>query len=271
MQNLYPRVAAFTLCYKEDILLPIWVNSYSNLVGRENLFILDHSNESPIVIEGIKSAIVKRPYYDEVERLNAVKMWQQQLLETYNWVIFSDTDEFIVFRPPSPNITIQTYLGQQTDKILRCIGVKVVDPENAPPMDWTKPILPQRPKGMISSWSCKALISSIPNDWNPGFHTTNSSSTWNKHFWLFHLKYADETRLMHRLSMTRQFEWSAQSIKAGFGGLHRVSDSTMRKYLNKLRTNQQDGTLDDMLNTTTDPNIISSPLMDIPQDLMSSL
>lgn len=271
IQDPIPRIAAFTLCYKEHVMLPLWINHYSKLVGRENLFILDHSNDPPIAIDGIKTAIIPRPNYDEVTRLNTIKTWQQKLLESYDWVIFSDTDEFITFRKPPTYITLQDYLNNQTSQIIRCIGVDVIDPSNAPTIDWTKPILQQRSKGIISHWSCKALISSVANNWNPGFHTTNSPSTLDNHFWLFHLKYADETHLMKRLSMTRQFNWSTESTKAGFGGSHRVPDATMRKYLNHLRTHSISRTLDDFLQTLPNINEVSSPLMDIPQDLLPLL
>lgn len=266
-----PRIAAFTLCYKEHVMLPLWINHYSKLVGRENLFILDHTNDPPITIDGIKSIAIPRPNYDEVTRLNAIKAWQQELLKFYDWVIFSDTDEFIIFRQPSPQITLQNYLTDHTAQIIRCIGVDVIDSGNVPAVDWVQPILQQRSKGILSNWSCKALISSVANDWNPGFHTTNSPSTIDNHFWLFHLKYADETHLMQRLSMTRQFNWSAESTKAGFGGSHRVPDPVMKRHLNNLRTNRADGTLDVFLQTSPNMDSVSSPLMDIPQDFLPLL
>lgn len=272
-QHSTPRIVAFTLCYKEHVMLPLWINHYSKLVGRENLLILDHSNDPPVTIDGIKTEVIPRPNYDEVTRLNAIKTWQKKLLESYDWVIFSDTDEFIIFSPSSVQTTLQDYLERQKSQIIRCVGVDVIDPGNVPSIDWTQPILQQRPKGVISNWSCKALISSVANDWNPGFHTTNSPSTLDTHFWLFHLKYADETHLMKRLSMTRQFEWSIESTKAGYGGSHRVSDLVMKKHLNNLRNNKGNGNLDDFLQNLSNVNIdkIHSPLMDIPQDFIPRL
>lgn len=270
MGNHPLRIAAFTMCYKEHVMLPLWIKHYEQLVGRENLFILDHSNDPPIQINDIKCEVIARPNYDEVTRLNTIKTWQNKLLETYDWVIFSDTDEFIVFRQ-SPNTTIQDYLKQHQSQIIRCIGVEVYDTGDVPPVNWGLPILEQRHKGAISNWSCKSLISSTANDWTPGFHTTNSTSTADYNFWLFHLKHADEAHLMQRLSMTRQFDWSEDSIRSGFGGSHRIPDFVMKYHLKTIRKKQADGTLDDFLKNSPDLDTISSPLMDIPKDFLPLL
>ena len=264
------RIAAMTQAYQEEVMLPLWVRHYSALVGRENLVILDHGSEPPVRFEGVRIEIIPRSEIDEWDRINGFSEWQTRLLADYDWVINVDTDEFVVARPDRWT-SIEERLSVCPPGTRRCVGVEVIDPGNTSPLDWSQPILGQRPLGVVKSWSCKPAVSSVPTSWTPGFHTANTPSIFDHNLWLFHLKFADLGYLLRRLALTRSLKWSEAMLTSGLSASHRVPDHTMRQRLAQYQARHTEGTLDDYLATNPDPNSADSPLLRIPDALLTTL
>lgn len=266
-----PRVAVMTKAYQERTMLPLWVRHYEKLVGRENLLVLDHGSSPAISIGGVRTERLPRGPVDEYDYIEVLSVWQRKLLSEYDWVITTDTDEFIV---PNPQLfsSLTAMLRDIPSGTRRCVGCEVIDP-GAPtqPLDWSLPILRQRPLGVLSKWSSKPAVSSVPTDWMSGLHTAHTPSIFDHALWLFHLKYADEQYLMERLALTRALDWSARSVAEGLGRSHRVPDIAMRRAMEHYRSTIAPGTLDDVLSKQSDPDTLTSPMMAIPDVFLDCL
>ncbi|QDH17254.1 glycosyltransferase family 2 protein [Swingsia samuiensis] len=266
-----PKIAAITQCYQEDIMLPLWVSHYSKLVGRQNLWVIDHGSSPPVTLEGVNVINSPRSACDDEEKAHTLSTWHNKLLSNgYDWVISTDTDEFITHNP-SHYETLADYLSHCPSSIRRCVGVEVLDPGDVPPINWEKPILQQRPCGIITKWSCKPAVSALPTSWLPGQHDAMQDSIFDHNLWLFHLKYADETHLFQRLAFTRSLVWSEGSLASGHGSSHRVPDIAMQHHLNRYRSRKAEGNLSTFLASNPDPKEVDSPLLDIPEVFQSLL
>ncbi|CAI3945319.1 unnamed protein product [Commensalibacter communis] len=266
------RIAVITKCYQEQIMLPVWIKHYSRLVGEENLFILDHGSSPPVQVQNniYVERISRQEYLDESETVRIISEWQQKLLQTYDWVIFVDTDEFILPRPSRWN-SLGEYLSQCSAQICRCVGVEVIDPMIKPPVDWSKSILRQRSNGVITSWSCKPSVSSVPTIWDPGFHRCQNSHSFEHDLWLFHLKYADQNHLLEHSEAMRRVPRHPEDIENGLGISHLLSDDDILKRLNQYRRRVKEGSLDDYLATQPDPNEADSECLAIPEEFLDCL
>lgn len=265
------RIAAITQCYQEDVMLPVWTAYYSRLVGAGNLRVIDHGSEPPVSIADVAVTTVPRTAFDDEEKVANLSTWQDRFLqEGYDWVICCDTDEFVVLRPDAA-VDLKDYLATCERGVRRCVGVEVIDPGTAPALAWDRPILRQRPSGIITKWSCKPLVSSVRTTWTAGLHDSREESVFDHNLWMFHLKYADETHLMERLAFTRALAWSERALKAGHGGSHRVPDFAMKHHLQGYRGRRAVGTLDRYLAETENPETVDSPLLDIPEIFLDTL
>lgn len=266
------RIAAVTQCYQEQTMLPLWIKHYGRLIGKENLFILDHGSNPPVEIEDNihVERIPRAEYLDQWDRVRIISEWQQKLLQTYDWVICVDTDEFIMQRP-SRWTSLSDYLKQCSVQTCRCVGVEVIDPMIKPAMDWSKPILQQRSYGVITSWSCKPSVASVPTSWDPGFHRCKNDSHFTHDLWLFHLKYADQKHLLEHSAIMRQIPRNRENIKEGMSTFHLAPDRVILNLLNHYRSSIREGNLDDYLATNPDPNNAESSCLAIPEEFLKYL
>lgn len=242
-----PRhLAVFTMVYNEHTMLPVWARYYVGQAGAGNVYVLDHGSSHLPPLPGCTIIPLPRLDVDEVKRTEQVQQFQHNLLRRYDAVLFTDCDEFVVARP-SRFASLKAYARKMPYPTVRCVGVDVVQhAPNLPPILWQRPILAQRPYGAIRPWSCKALLSSVPLTWQPGFHSCAQPSMLDTDLWLFHLKYADQTHLLKRLALTRTLNWSARAISLGHGHSHRVQDHAMLNFLDKLQKTRTETNLESL-------------------------
>ena len=237
-------LAVFTMVYNEEVMLPVWVKVYSAQVGAENLYILDHRSDVTPYFEGVTVKVLKRGELDEIQRLKTVKAFQSALLERYDYVLFTDCDEFVI-ADPLYHTSLQDYVRQLNKPYVRCVGVDVLEhQEGLAPVDWNQSILSQRPYGALRRWSYKTLLSSEPLSWRAGFHECDDNPDLDEHLWLFHLKSADKKHLLQRLALTRRLNWSKRALAEGHGGSHRISDATMERSLKAFQNRREEELID---------------------------
>ncbi|MGO3517596.1 MAG: glycosyltransferase family 2 protein [Acetobacter cibinongensis] len=239
-------LAVFTMVYNEHTMLPVWARYYVRQVGAGNVYVLDHGSDFLPDLPGCTVIHLPRHELDEIERARQVQCFQQKLLENYRFVLFTDCDEMLVARPSCYGSLVD-YVQKSSHATIRCVGVDVIQhTPDLPPVDWSKPILMQRPYGAIRPWSCKTLLSAVPLTWVPGFHTAQQTAYLDEDLWMLHLKYADETRLFTRLAMTRTLAWSQQARSLGHGSSHRMADQTMRDFMTSFQNARTEEDLDSL-------------------------
>ena len=95
------KIAAATMVFNERIFLPIWLDHYGAQLGYENLFIIDDgSTDGSTSDKRIVNLVKKnRNLLDENDRVNLVSSFHEKLLDYYDIVIYTDSDEIIVVDP----------------------------------------------------------------------------------------------------------------------------------------------------------------------------
>jgi len=103
--------------------------------------------------------------------VNSIEKQQKRLLEVYDYVVYSDLDEFIIVNPDKYK-DLGDYVRKATKKQITCTGREIIQFTNEPPMEWDKPWMKQRFFWWPHIAHFKVAISKVPQDFVWGFHYT---------------------------------------------------------------------------------------------------
>ncbi|MBU6497866.1 MAG: glycosyltransferase family 2 protein [Rhodospirillales bacterium] len=204
-----PKVAVVCMTYNEPEYLPIWLNHYKKQVGINNCFVIDHGSTDGTTsnLHGCSVLHLPRTPYHPGTQSHFNSEFCSSLLSFYDYVLYTDVDEFVV---PDPNIAknLIDYCRRPLPPVLTMIGLNVVHlPDEEPDLDIAMPILKQRRFVRFSSSMCKATLIRQPVTWAPGSHSANSRTIFD-HLYLFHLKWFDRSYGLKRLQRTREMPWA---------------------------------------------------------------
>ncbi len=171
------RIAAITTVRNDEFFLRKWVKYYGEQLGEENLYVfLDGKDqEIPAWCPNVNvEAIDKLPgKIVEMEKIRAAFMSSQaaRLLETYDMVIGTDGDEFIVV-DPALGMTLPEYLSTLPDyPCYSGLGIDVGQNTNCEGViKEDELLLNQREYALLDTRYTKASILTKPIDWGSGFH-----------------------------------------------------------------------------------------------------
>lgn len=227
------------MVYNDPIFLKIWVQYYGTILGFENLFCLDHGSSDGSTDEiGIYVHHVERVDLDEYLRAKTVSEFHEKLLKKYDCVIYTDCDEFLVADPYIYK-DLRHFIESKQFNSVTAIGVNVLHMlDTELPIDLDRSILSQRRYAQFRPDYCKTLISSVPIEWQPGFHVSNHLDIIDPDLFLFHLKYFDYTICTKQFSERKKIKWSEVSRTEGFGFHWRLSERENLDYLNRFDTVQ---------------------------------
>ena len=185
-------MAVFTHVYNPGPFLDLWASYYAKIVGRENLFVLDHETTDGSVRRGsdfYQTVPVPRGELDHVNMSRFCAHFQRFLLSNYEWVMHTDCDEFLV-TPAGPasflNILDQ-YPGGAT--LLPTCAVELIEaPADKSPVDWNLPLCSQRKWCVENTAFLKPVLSSRPTTWTQGFHHCFDEVKACPDLWMVHAK-----------------------------------------------------------------------------------
>jgi hypothetical protein len=224
------KAAAFTMVYNEGLLLPLWCRYYGKALGRDNIFVLDHGStdgSTEQLSQGVRITVPRNGGFDEAQRTTFVSQYQKQLLQSYDVVIFSDVDEFIV-PDPAKFQGLADYLAQRPPLCTSPLGLNVLQVRDwEAPIDLNYPILMQRRYVRFAARYCKPLVASVPVEWTLGFHECRQPTTLDPDLYLFHLNSMDLDIALNRLRRWRSVDWSAQALADKHGWHTRVSEDQL--------------------------------------------
>jgi len=185
------KAAAFTIVRDEPFWLRVWCNYHCSCFPQEDVYVLDNNTEDDSVAEAKRMwpgmNVVNVQHTKEFDSLwlkATVEQQQRSLLRSYEAVLFSEADEFLI-ADPSTYSSIYSYCLAFVDGQLpnperpnrRAKGWGIVHQiDTEPPVDRTKPLLADR----NSMWGLpdynKTLITRVPITYSKGFHLTYSPS-----------------------------------------------------------------------------------------------
>ncbi|WP_343079992.1 glycosyltransferase family 2 protein [Ostreiculturibacter nitratireducens] len=190
---------ALTHARQESFFLEKWIHHYSQIVGRENLYVtLDGSDWTPDVdLTGVNVEVIEDAPRARIrnDRFIASEMSKRAngLRKRYRYVLRMDVDEFVVL-DPAAHLDWDEALGEvDDDGYIFAIGIDVIQRgADLSPADRTSPILAQRPFGVVSGLYTKPFAISRWNNWAGGGHRLiNRPVKISNNFVLFHLALAD--------------------------------------------------------------------------------
>ncbi len=201
------RIAAITTVRNDDFFLRKWVEYYGGQLGEGNLFVFFDGRDQKVpdwcanvnteVIDKIPGKVV------EMDRRRAEIMSAKAalLLETYDMVIGTDGDEFVVV-DPKLGMSLAEYLSSLPPyDSYSALGVDVGQNVNCEEIiDASKPFLRQRSHALLDTRYTKASIITKPVEWGSGFHRIRHGNFHiQKDLYLFHFGYVDLERIKARI------------------------------------------------------------------------
>jgi hypothetical protein len=239
--------AVITFVYNEAVNLPIWLQYYGGIFGRQNLFVIDHGSTdgSTENLEQVTKLRLAREELDEHKRCVFMASFVKGLLEYFDTVIYTDCDEMLV-----PDLgeyaDLKDYLQKSDFKHVAPIGLNVQHIISLePPLNLAWPILRQRRFGRFTGSMCKPLVTRVPIIWDTGFHASDQPVSIDQDLFLLHLKYMDYEIALKKQKLTREMKWAASSIAANHGAHARYGDERFVREAfldpNNLATGKQHG------------------------------
>lgn len=194
-----PSVAVLTVARDEAVMLPRWVAHYGAQVGVDNLVVFDDNSSDgstddlPCTVHRIPGF---RPGMFEGSRMRLVSGVARGLLETYDVVMFTDVDEFVL-ADPARHASLPDLLRARPDaEVLAPLALNVVHHVGVEdPLDPARPVLGQRRFATFAPVMCKPAIKRVPASWGHASHGIRHPYTVEPELFMVHLKFADRDLL----------------------------------------------------------------------------
>ncbi|HEY4042180.1 MAG TPA: hypothetical protein VGM32_10120 [Rhodopila sp.] len=223
------RLAAFTIVYNEYTVLPLWAQYYGSQFGESNLYIIDQGSERPYggLHPDINIIRLPRDAFDNWLIARVVAFFQRFLLESYDTVLYTDSDEFVCASPEVlAGRSLSDFLLRLPVPIGRPRGYNLVhDISRESAYDPSCPVLSQRRSVMRWRGGDKPLISRTPVSWLPGFHHASEGSVEIPGLYLLHLRYFDLDAALAKGGHYRASNWNRDDLDKGLGGHQLVGDA----------------------------------------------
>lgn len=207
------KLAVLTQCYNEGDMLLYWERYYGELVGYENLYVLNNaSTDGSCERLHPKTNVITMPAVevDHVEFSQSQSYFQRFLLQRYQWVLKIDSDELV---------TIEGGLLERLDTLkpgtyvpsLALEPVHNIDTEA--PFDFAGKVCNQRQhfvqadEGVI-----RPCLSSVPTTWTTGNHKCMEASAPLPGLTVVHLRFFDFDFLHSKISRWAGMQASKREI-----------------------------------------------------------
>lgn len=194
-----PTVAAVTVVKNEAEMLPLWEHHYGERLGLDHLVVIDdastdgspeRSSAHVHRLEGLPGGIEF-----ERERMSAVNHVARELLDRFDWVVFTDADEFLV-PDPARYASLPDALSDPVTGVVAPMALNVVHAmAHEAPLDLSRPILEQRSWAVFSEMMCKPSMKRRRQPWMLASHGIRAPYTVDPGIFMLHLKFADADRL----------------------------------------------------------------------------
>lgn len=239
------RIAAITTVYNEPLMLPLWARYYAKEFGPENVFIVDHESTQRYRLsmpKGVAIIRVPRDAGDSVLVVRMMGLMQRFLLESYDTVVYTDSDEFVCADPEVlQGRTLREFLLQLPEPIGITTGFNLrhnIHMEE--PYDLRKPILAQRRVIQRAPAMDKPVVSRVPLNWVTGFHWAREGGEKINGFYLLHLRWFDLETALRKGEKYRASKWSRTDLDLKLAAYNRAEEgeiiSSFRGWAEQIAT-----------------------------------
>lgn len=220
------KCAVFTIVKNEPYFLDIWLRHYKRFFDNEDIYVVDHQSDDGST-EGL-DVNVKR-IYNEVScdwnwLVEQAEEFQQTLLQKYECVIYSDTDEMIYSHEMDLKEVVEEFLNSEMTAI-KCVGYEIIqDLEKESPLKEGDSIIKNRNYWFRRFLYDKTLISKVPLKWGAGFHDCHnipeSSQQHSYGVTLCHLHRSDFERMFKKHERTKNWTNKTWTVTQRDEALH---------------------------------------------------
>lgn len=224
-----PR-AAFTIAHDEPVMLPLWLQYYGRFFEPDDLFVLAHDSGdgSTEALAGACNVVPvhRRAAFDHRWLRTIVEDFQRFLLRSYDTVLFTEVDEFVV-ADPTRHAGLDGYIDAFHGPAVRCSGFNVVHQEDEPPLRFDAPLLAQRRCWHASLAYSKRLLARIPLQWSQGFHGEYGApdDPPDPDLMLIHLHRIDYDWCLERHRRSAARDWNEEDRSGGAGVQNRIVEA----------------------------------------------
>ena len=205
------KKAIFVLQHNESYYLPMWVKYYSQFFAPEDIYILAHNctNKNAEQLDEYEKQgyqvkrLTTEEIFDHDWLLDTIHTFQRELLERYDYVVFTDCDEFLC----PTDCTLGEFIDNATEPAYRSLGHDVIED-----------------KMYLSGGFNKTLISRIPLIWSHGYHTAQPDLPVTPNLHLYHLKKLNYQELWERNQRLIKETWNQYAVDAQLSAQNRMAD-----------------------------------------------
>jgi len=226
------RIAALTIVKNGQFFLPIWYEYYCKMLGAENVFVIDNDSTDGCTIgcQNIISAPMKYDF-DHAAIRACVHEEMALLLESYDYVMFTDVDEIV-----SPNLAkyagiegfIDHWESLSPTEAIHGVGWQIITDKKAPEIHAYDPLLWQREQMVQLSNFYKPVISTKPVK---SFTDYNSSTCACSALYIFHLNHISYEESLRKWELEKTYKWNPRDLATTNSWQHRIkSKSDFNKY-----------------------------------------
>ncbi len=229
-----PTVAAVTMVKDEAVMLPLWARHYGERLGADHVVVLDNDSRDgstdDLDVEVRRLGELPGGSAFERARLDAVNLVAGELLETFDWVVFTDVDEFLVVDPARSG-SFKHVLADATGSAVAPLALNVVqDLAAEAPLDPARPILDQRSYAQFAPVMCKPSSKRVPDTWGSASHGLRGPYDVRSDLFMLHLKFADLDLLRTTAAHRR-----ALNLQDGRGGGSWQRDDVVDRFEERMR------------------------------------
>jgi hypothetical protein len=223
--------AAFTIVQNEPFFLPKWLDYYGRHFAFADLYVLDHdtTDGSSRLAARAWPQVVFFPVH-RAESFNhewlcqTVQAFQVMLLQSYENVLFTEADEFVVADPRRYS-GLGQYIERLTVPVVKCVGINVFQTPVEKQLDFGMAWLQQRSQCYQAAQYSKPLLSKVPLRWVVGFHSLADgtlSPPQDPNLLLFHCHRIDYEACHQRHRSTASRNWSRRDLAIDSGRQNRI-------------------------------------------------
>jgi hypothetical protein len=221
------RLAVFTHVRDEAIFLPLWISHYKKQTSEENLFILDHGSVDGSTEQLITPVIVVENggVHDHHFLRDNVVTAQRELLKYYDYVLFAESDEFVI-ADPTKYPSLIAYADEKAQDTMCTIGWQPIQMRTDEAMDWEKfPLLMQRSQWIPDKLHSKPLLTRVPLNYSFGFHRVlGSDFTPDEDLVLVHFHRIDYELTRSRHKAFSKMKWNTLEKAAGMSSYQMIHE-----------------------------------------------
>lgn len=203
------KIAAITMLRNDNLFLRKWVEYYGAALGRENLFVyFDGLDQSvPDFCSGVNVQLVEHiegnVRQGDKGRIDFLSSKASELFSSYDIVIGTDVDEFLVV-DPALGLSLPEFLSSVKTRLNSVSGLGIdvgqkLGEEDV--IDWERPLLSQRSYAKLSTRYSKTNTILRPVAWGSGFHHTRKGNfKIVKNLYLFHFGCVDLEHIKSKMA-----------------------------------------------------------------------